>query len=122
MVWLSTDGSPVVRWDHVLVRAASAARAIAPRFPHVTAHMLRHTFAVRTLRWLTSTQIRALIGIQGVFGDDLDPALAEALRRQDPLLVLRDLLGHRSVTTTEVYLQFIDPTRLFAVADIEESL
>jgi site-specific recombinase XerD len=40
-------------------------------------------------------------------------------RVHDPLLALRDLLGHASVTTTQVYLHAIDPTRLLASVDEE---
>jgi hypothetical protein len=38
------------------------------------------------------------------------------LSRADPLLVLRDLLGHSSVLTTEAYLRRLDTTRIFADA------
>jgi hypothetical protein len=36
------------------------------------------------------------------------------LKTTEPLLVLRDLLGHSSVLTTEVYLNRLDTTRIFA--------
>ncbi len=64
--------------------------------------MLRHSFAVHTLRWLTRTQLATVAKLMGASG--ADPAWALALRSQDPLLMLRDLLGHASVSTTEVYL------------------
>ena len=53
------------------------------------------------------------LGVSGA-----DPAWALALRAQDPLLVLQDLLGHASVATTEVYLRLIDTTRLFTDAEL----
>jgi hypothetical protein len=34
----------------------------------------------------------------------------------DPLMVLRDLLGHSSVATTELYLRRLDTTRVFREA------
>ena len=35
-------------------------------------------------------------------------------RIYDPLLTLRDLMGHASVSTTQVYLSAIDATRWYA--------
>jgi hypothetical protein len=40
-------------------------------------------------------------------------AIALYLAKADPLMVLRDLLGHSSVTTTEVYLRRLDVTRIY---------
>ena len=47
---------------------------------------------------------------------DTDAALALYLSKADPLLVLRDLLGHSSVLTTEKYLRRLDTTRIFGEA------
>ena len=38
------------------------------------------------------------------------------LAKADPLMVLRDLLGHSSVLTTEAYLRRLDMTRIYADA------
>ena len=38
------------------------------------------------------------------------------LAKADPLLVLRDLLGHSSVLTTEKYLRRLDTTRIYREA------
>jgi hypothetical protein len=46
-------------------------------------------------------------------GDD-DAGLALYLKTTEPLLVLRDLLGHSSVLSTEIYLNRLDTTRIFA--------
>src|SRR5260370_601062 len=43
-------------------------------------------------------------------------ALGLYLSKGDPLLVLRDLLGHSSVLTTEKYLRRLDTTRIYAAA------
>ena len=45
-----------------------------------------------------------------------DAALALYLAKADPLMVLRDLLGHSSVLTTEAYLRRLDMTRIYADA------
>jgi hypothetical protein len=42
--------------------------------------------------------------------------LALYLLKADPLLILRDLLGHSSVTTTEVYLKRLDVHRIYRAA------
>jgi integrase len=42
-----------------------------------------------------------------------DAALRLYLAKADPLMVLRDLLGHTSVTTTEHYLSRLDMTRIY---------
>ena len=39
--------------------------------------------------------------------------MALYLTKADPLMILRDLLGHSSVTTTELYLSKLDTTRVF---------
>jgi hypothetical protein len=44
---------------------------------------------------------------------DADAALVFCLSKADPLLVLRDLLGHSSVLTTEKYLKRLDTTRIY---------
>jgi hypothetical protein len=38
------------------------------------------------------------------------------LTKADPLLVLRDLLGHSTVLTTEKYLKRLDATRIYRQA------
>jgi membrane peptidoglycan carboxypeptidase len=73
-------------------RAASArCRRFEPRFPLVTPHVLRHSFAVHTLRWLTRTQLATVAQLTGIAG--ADPAWALALRSQDPLLTLNVTLA-----------------------------
>ncbi len=117
LTWpLSSGGGPMVDWSDVFARATERCRAFEPGFPRVTPHSLRHTFAVHTLRRLVSQTVRR------VREHEDDPALdvlAGYWRIHDPLLALRDLLGHASVTTTQVYLHAIDPTRLLASMDEE---
>ncbi len=45
-----------------------------------------------------------------------DAALALYLAKADPLMVLRDLLGHSSALVTEAYLRRLDMTRIYAEA------
>lgn len=47
---------------------------------------------------------------------DADAALIFYLTKADPLLVLRDLLGHSTVLTTEKYLKRLDTTRIYRQA------
>jgi hypothetical protein len=47
---------------------------------------------------------------------DADAALVFYLTKADPLLVLRDLLGHSTVLTTEKYLKRLDTTRIYRQA------
>jgi site-specific recombinase XerD len=111
---LSAAGGPMVDWSGVFARATDRCRAFEPGFPRVTPHTLRHTFAVHTLRRLVSQTVKRVREYED------DPALdvlAGYWRVHDPLLALRDLLGHASVTTTQVYLHAIDPTRLLASVD-----
>lgn len=49
-------------------------------------------------------------------GSGPDAALALYLAKADPMMVLRDLLGHSSVVTTEAYLRRLDMTRIYADA------
>jgi hypothetical protein len=42
-----------------------------------------------------------------------DDALALYLTKADPLLVLRDLLGHATAATTQTYLHLLDTQRIY---------
>ncbi|OXM56450.1 integrase [Amycolatopsis thailandensis] len=109
---LQRDGSPFLDWATVFRRASDRIRTdFDPRFPHVNPHRLRHSFAKSTLEQLVTgyyQQAAALVTDTGT-----DPALALFLTMSDPLMILRDLLGHSSVATTELYLRRLDTTRVF---------
>ncbi len=116
---LRRDGGPFTAWASVFERTSDRIRArFEPRFPAVSAHRLRHTMAMRTLEFLVSGYYRQAAGLVTATGTAAGPdaALALYLAKADPLMVLRDLLGHSSVITTEAYLRRLDTTRIYADA------
>ena len=109
---LRNGGGPFTAWATVFERTADRIRArFEPRFPHVYPHRLRHSFSMRTLEYLVTGHYRQAAKL--VKDTDADAALVFYLSKADPLLVLRDLLGHSSVLTTEKYLKRLDTTRIY---------
>lgn len=109
------DGGPFTAWSSVFTRVSGRVREwYEPRFPHVFPHRLRHTFAVRTLERLVSGHYAQAAQLAADAGQD--GALALYLSKADPMMVLRDLLGHSSVLTTEKYLHRLDMTRIYREA------
>jgi integrase len=109
---LKGGGGPFTAWATVFERTADRIRArFEPRFPHVHPHRLRHSFAMRTLEYLVTGHYRQAAKLAK--DTDADAALVFYLSKSDPLLVLRDLLGHSSVLTTEKYLKRLDTTRIY---------
>ncbi|MGH9066836.1 MAG: tyrosine-type recombinase/integrase [Acidimicrobiales bacterium] len=112
---VTSRGAPFSAWSKVFERTSDRIRArFEPRFPHVHPHRLRHSFALRTLEFLVSGHYRQAARL--ATDTDGDAALALYLTKADPLLVLRDLLGHSSVLTTEKYLRRLDTTRIYREA------
>ncbi|WP_131630800.1 tyrosine-type recombinase/integrase [Mycolicibacterium llatzerense] len=121
VVGLQSSGSPFTDWPTVFRRTSERIQTtFEPRFPTVSPHRLRHTFAMRTLEWLVDGhyQRAAALALQ----TDADAGLALYLLKADPLCVLRDLLGHASVTTTEIYLRRLDVMRIFHDASTKVDL
>jgi site-specific recombinase XerC len=107
-----TGGGPFTAWGTVFERTADRIRTrFEPRFPHVYPHRLRHTFSMRTLEYLVTGHYRRAAKL--VAETEADAALVFYLSKADPLLVLRDLLGHSTVLTTEKYLNRLDTTRIY---------
>lgn len=105
------DGGPFTDWNTVFTRTCDRVRARwEPRFPVVTPHRLRHSFAMATLEGLVGGYYEQAARLADAGGD---AALRLYLSRADPMMVLRDLLGHSSVTTTELYLSRLDTTRIY---------
>lgn len=117
LLGVSSTGAPITDWEYTFGAASRRCRHFEPRFPDVTPHVLRHSFAVHTLRWLVKTHMADVAKLLKASG--ADPAWVLALRCADPLLVLRDLLGHASVSTTEDYLRVVDTSRLFTDAELD---
>jgi len=108
---LRGDGAPFVDWPTVFRRASNRIRSrFEPRFPHVHPHRLRHTFAMATIELLVAGYYQQAAALVRDTGDN--PELALYLTKSDPLMVLRDLLGHSSLTTTELYLRRLSNARI----------
>ncbi len=115
MLAVKNGGGPFTAWASVFERTSDRIRARhEPRFPHVHPHRLRHSMAMQTLEYLVSGHYRQAAELAA--GTDADAALVLYLTKADPLLVLRDLLGHSSVLTTEKYIRRLDTTRIFREA------
>jgi integrase len=105
-------GGPFTAWSSVFERTANRIRSrFEPRFPHVHPHRLRHSMAMQTLEYLVTGHYRQAAKL--VTDTDADAALVFYLSKADPMLVLRDLLGHSSVLVTEKYLRRLDTTRIY---------
>lgn len=117
------DGGPFTAWESVFTRASKRVRErFEPRFPLVHPHRLRHSMAIATLErlvggfYVQAAQLAVAAGSVTGTGAGPDAALALYLAKADPLMVLRDLLGHSSVLTTEAYLRKLGMTRVYADA------
>ena len=112
---VKNGGGPFTAWGTLFERTSDRIRArFEPRFPQVNPHRLRHTFSMRTLEYLVTGHYRQAARL--VVDTDADAALAFYLSKADPLLILRDLLGHSTVLTTEKYLRRLDTTRIYRQA------
>ncbi|MFE9429001.1 tyrosine-type recombinase/integrase [Kitasatospora sp. NPDC006697] len=112
VIALQSDGTPFTDWATTFRRTSERIRRdFEPRFPTVTPHTLRHTFAMATLERLVRGYYQRAAAL--VADTDENAALALYLTKQDPLMVLRDLLGHSSVTTTEIYVMRLDVQRIY---------
>ncbi|MGW3926488.1 site-specific integrase [Streptomyces microflavus] len=115
LVGLQSTGQPFVDWATAFRRTSARIRErYEPRFPTVAPHRLRHTMAMRTLEQLVAGYYQRAAALVQDTGDDASMALY--LRKHEPMLILRDLLGHTSVTSTELYIARLDVTRIYREA------
>ncbi|MEV7188770.1 hypothetical protein [Kitasatospora sp. NPDC093102] len=109
---VQNGGGPFTAWPTVFERTSQRLREhVDARFPHVYPHRLRHTMAMATMARLVRGYYEQAARL--VRDADDDAGMAFYLRSSEPLLVLRDLLGHSSALTTEKYLHRLDTTRIF---------
>lgn len=112
LLGVKSGGGPFVAWASVLRRTSQRIqKRWEPGFPHVHPHMTRHTFAMATLERLVRGYYQQAARLEIDAGGD--SALALYLTKADPLLVLRDLLGHSSAATTQAYLHLLDTQRVY---------
>jgi len=116
-------------WERVFQRASErcasfeAAPGVPPMPRSVTPHLLRHSYAVHTLRELVRDQIRQETGRQA--GGDTPGITALRHIAGNPVRILQKLLGHSQVSTTYIYLDSLDDTNAAvdaAVASWSEDL
>jgi integrase len=108
-------GGPFTDWGTLFRRTSRRVRgSFEPRFPDVSPHRLRHSFAMATLERLVSGHYRRAAEVVSAAG--ADAGLALYLAKADPLMILRDLLGHSSVSVTEIYLKRLDVGRIYRAA------
>lgn len=112
LVGLQSSGKPFVDWATVFRRTSARIRErYEPRFPTVAPHRLRHSMAMQTLEWLLTGYYQRAAALVSEAGDD--DAMALYLMKNEPMLILRDLLGHWSVTSTELYIARLDIARIY---------
>ena len=117
LLMLTSRGSPMTDWEEVFTAARVRCASFDSSFPaNVHPHMLRHSFAVHALAWLQREAAR--IAIKNLKAGDTG-ILAQYQKTLDPLIALRDLLGHSSVSTTQVYLQLKDASRLWVTLEMD---
>jgi len=118
-LWLTEDGAPmsVSSWKDIFRQANLRCEKHGVSL-HAHAHMLRHSFAVLTLEQLQRGHITSLA--------QLNPAQRGQYTRVfgDPLDWVRRRLGHKSVTTTQIYLHALEElemeTRMALTSDAWE--
>jgi len=115
LVGLQSSGAPFVDWATVFRRTSFRIRErFEPRFPTVAPHRCRHSFAMATLEDLVKGHYQRVAELVVATGEDA--ALSMWLMKSDPMMVLRDLLGHQSVLSTELYIARLDVTRIYREA------
>ncbi len=118
MVWVAEGGQPaaVKSWQTVFRRASECCAAAGVDLD-VSPHVLRHTFATRALSALIAAQLDTE-RVADAFG-----GIPETRYRKvfgDPLRTLQQWLGHRSITSTYIYLDNVAELRDFHARSVQE--
>ena len=111
---VKNGGGPFTAWATVFERTADRIRArFEPRFPHVNPHRLRHTFLDADPGVPGQRALPAGREAGRGHATRPDAALVFYLSKADPLLVLRDLLGHSTRADDGKVPAPLDTTRIY---------
>jgi integrase len=99
----------LTNWNQVFAAANRRCRKFRSdwRYVNVTPHTLRHTFAIHMLVRLSEAYFGSFV--PGEIRDVFSRATREINR--NPLMRLKELLGHRSVETTLKYLDYLEEAK-----------
>ncbi|MET9357425.1 hypothetical protein ABZY14_31290 [Streptomyces sp. NPDC006617] len=112
---VKNGGGPFTAWATVFERTSDRIRPVSSPGSRMSGPTdVATLFSMRTLEYLVTGHYRQAAKL--VRDTDADAALVFYLSKADPLLVLRDLLGHSTVLTTEKYLRRLDTTRIYREA------
>lgn len=118
MLWLAEGGEPAAlkSWQ-TMFRRASERCAAAGVSLDVSAHALRHSYATRALSALIAAQLDTERVVEAFGG------IPETRYRKvfgDPLRTLQRWLGHKSITSTYIYLDNVAELRDFHARSVQE--
>ncbi|MHB8340498.1 MAG: tyrosine-type recombinase/integrase [Mycobacteriales bacterium] len=118
VVWVAEGGQPaaVKSWQSMFRRASERCTAAGIGL-QVTPHVLRHSYATRALSALITSQLDPKL-VAEAFG-----GIPETRYRKvfgDPLRTLQHWLGHRSITSTYIYLDNVGELRDFHARSVQE--
>jgi integrase len=111
----SWDRARFRAWDRMRSFVESGAAPVLPREPF-RFHDLRHTFALRLLRYLTALLVEREAGRTD--GREMVSLVEHVV--MNPLLVVQRRLGHASPATTYCYLAYLDDPATYVRQAFEE--
>ncbi|PCI43164.1 MAG: integrase [Alphaproteobacteria bacterium] len=115
-LWLTEGGMPMsmAAWQVIFRRASSRCQRFGIDID-VSPHVLRHVFATNMLALLLREQIGWML-------EERTGRMSPAYRRMigDPLLKLQILMGHRSIKSTYIYLDYLDDSQALIDAAVDQ--